>query len=155
MKILVVDNSSMIRMLIHCAIRVADWQDVEVVEAGDGLQGLAAVEQHGRTIDLILCDMNVPNMNGLSFLRSLRSSPEFRQIPFVIMTAEGSGVSVERAIREGAAGVVDKPFRLDAMVDLVRRHRASLRDRVRACSRAETGRKAKPLVTAIRRDGHR
>jgi two-component system chemotaxis response regulator CheY len=127
MKVLVVDDSAMIRTLINCALSSTDGLNVEVIEAGDGLQGLAAIQQHGSSIDLILSDMNMPNMNGLSFLRSLRGSSELGQIPFVVVTADALSVSVEQARHEGAADVVRKPFRFKAIVDLVRRYTMSLR----------------------------
>jgi two-component system chemotaxis response regulator CheY len=127
MKVLVVDDSAMIRTLINCALSSTDGLNVEIIEGGDGLQGLAAIQQHGSFIDLILSDMNMPNMNGLSFPRSLRGSSKFGQIPFVVVTADASSVSVEQARREGAADVVSKPFRLKVIVDLVRRHKALLR----------------------------
>ncbi len=124
MKILVVDDSAAMRKLIVRALGSADAQDVEVLEAADGIQALAAITRHGPSIDLILCDMNMPNVDGLSLLKSLRESPEFRHIPFVIVTADETDESTARALREGAAGVIGKPFDREVIAALVRRRRA-------------------------------
>lgn len=139
MKILVVDDSAVMRKLIARSISSSGAQDVEVVEAADGMQALAMIARHGSSIDLILCDMNMPNVDGLSLLKSLRGSPpprppaeaadcaDFRperSIPFVIVTADESDESTARALREGAAGVIGKPFQLEVMAALVRRCRS-------------------------------
>ncbi len=124
MKILVVDDSALMRKLIVRSLRSVEGADVEIVEATDGMEALAVIQQHGRSIELIFCDMNMPNVNGLSLLRSLRGSPEFRQIPFVIVTADESSESTAQALREGAAGVISKPFRPEAIADFVRRRRS-------------------------------
>ncbi len=111
MKILVVDDSAMMRKLIAKSLGCVEGADVEVIEASDGMQALAIIDQHGDSIDLILCDMNMPNVSGLSLLRALRGSPYLKQIPFVIVTADDSDESTAQALREGAAGVIGKPFR--------------------------------------------
>ncbi len=138
MKILVVDDSAVMRKLIARSLSSSGAQDVEVMEAADGMQALAMIARHGSSIDLILCDMNMPNVDGLSLLKSLRGSPpprppaeaadcadlqSARHIPFVIVTADDSDESTARALREGAAGVIGKPFRPEDMAALVRRCR--------------------------------
>ncbi len=124
MKILVLDDSAVMRKLIARALASVDGPDLEVVEAADGMHALAMIAHHGTSIDLILCDMNMPNVDGLSLLRSLRGSPEFRHIPFVIVTADESGEPAARALREGAAGVIGKPFQPEVIAALIRRRYA-------------------------------
>lgn len=121
MKILVVDDSTLMRKIIARSLSTIKGEAVEVVEAADGMGALAMIERHGRSIDLILCDMHMPNLDGLSLLRSLRGSPGLRHISFVIVTADESGASTEQALREGADGVIGKPFSPDVIVDLVRK----------------------------------
>jgi two-component system chemotaxis response regulator CheY len=123
-KILVVDDSTMMRKLIARALGRLEGEEVEIVEATDGMEALAMVQHHGNSIDIILCDMNMPNWNGLTLLKSLRGSPELKHIPFVIVTADESDVSIEQALREGAAGVIGKPFQPEVIVDLVRKRRS-------------------------------
>ena len=124
MKILVVDDSAMMRRLIAKSLGDVEGADVEVIEASDGMQALAMIDRHGDSIDLILCDMNMPNVSGLSLLRSLRGSPDLKQIPFVIVTADESDESTAQALREGAAGVIGKPFQPEVITALVRRRRS-------------------------------
>ncbi len=124
MKILIVDDSTMMRKLIARALGKVEGEKVEIIEASDGMEALAMVQNHGKSIDIILCDMNMPNLNGLSLLKSLRGSPELRHIPFVIVTADETDAAIEQALREGAAGVIGKPFQPEVIVDLVRRRRS-------------------------------
>ena len=119
MKILVVEDSPTMRRAIARAVE----GEATVIEVADGIEALAAVELHGRSIDLIICNMHMPRMNGISLLQSLRSSPESRDIPFVVVTADLSDESIHQARREGASAVIGKPFRSDEMARLVRRFR--------------------------------
>jgi two-component system chemotaxis response regulator CheY len=124
MKILVVDDPAVMRKLIARGLGTAEGPGVEVVEAADGMAALAAIAHHGPSIDLILCNMNTPNVDGLSLLRSLRGSPEFKDMPFVIVTADVSDERIARALREGAAGVIGKPFRPEVIAAMVREERS-------------------------------
>ena len=125
MKILVVDDSATIRKLIGWALDGTVRPDEEVLEAADAMQALVTIAHHGPSIDLIFCDMNMPNLDGLALLTSVRGSPEFRHIPFVIMTADESDERTARALREGAAGVIGKPFRPEVIAALIREKRSS------------------------------
>ncbi|MHC4199314.1 MAG: response regulator [Planctomycetota bacterium] len=127
MKILVVDDSAAMRQLIARSLGKAEGLGVEVVEAADGVEALATIAHHGPSIDLLLCNMNMPNVDGLSLLRSLRGSPEFEDVPFVIVTADTSDERVARALREGADGVIGKPFRPEVIAAMVREKRSHLR----------------------------
>lgn len=120
MKILVVDDSATMRKIITRQLSSIEGLDTEVVQAEDGMHALGKIAEHGTSIDLILCNMNMPRLCGLSLLRSLRGSPELRRIPFVIVTADESDERTAQALREGAAGVLGKPFEREAMLDLVR-----------------------------------
>ena len=124
MKILVVDDSAVMRKLIARGLGTTEGLGVEVVEAADGMEALAAIAHHGPSIDLILCNMNMPNVDGLSLLRSLRGSPESKHTPFVIVTADASDERIARALREGAAGVIGKPFRPEVIAAMVREKRS-------------------------------
>lgn len=127
MKVLVVDDSSTMRRIFARVLANVEGTEVEVLEAADGMEALAVVERHGRSIDLILCDVNMPNVNGLALLKSLRASPEFKRIPFVIVTADVTDESAAQALREGAADLIGKPFQARTIVDLVRSRDSSAR----------------------------
>ena len=80
-------------------------------EAGDGQEALAVLAQH--RIDLVLSDINMPKMDGLQLLASLKASAKWRKIPVVMITTEGGETKVAEAVRLGAAGYVRKPFTAD------------------------------------------
>jgi two-component system chemotaxis response regulator CheY len=80
-------------------------------EAGDGQEALALMAQH--RIDLVLSDINMPKMDGLQLLASLKASPQWQRIPVVMITTEGGETKVAEAVRLGAAGYVRKPFTAD------------------------------------------
>ena len=80
-------------------------------EAGDGQEALAVMALH--RIDLVLSDINMPKMDGLQLLASLKASPQWQKIPVVMITTEGGETKVAEAVRLGAAGYVRKPFTAD------------------------------------------
>jgi len=149
MRVLVVDDSSTMRKLIvRCLGDIGD-EAMEVVEAADGMHALAAISDEKKPVDLILCDMNMPHVNGLSVLRGLRSSPEFRKIPFILVTGDVAGNSTEQALREGAADVIAKPFTMSKLGQAIRQWMPRSRgtkvifetDRIAEKIRLVTGRK--------------
>lgn len=138
MKVLVVEDSEMMRKLIVRCVGLAGARNVEVLEAVDGMQALAIIARHGPSIELIICDMYMPNLDGLSLLRSLRGSPEFRHTMFVIVTGDEWGERTAQAMREGAAGVIGKPFRPEVIAALVRRRRSHGRRATSGVFRTDT-----------------
>jgi two-component system chemotaxis response regulator CheY len=80
-------------------------------EAGDGQEALAVMALH--RIDLVLSDINMPKMDGLQLLASLKASPQWQKVPVVMITTEGGETKVAEAVRLGAAGYVRKPFTAD------------------------------------------
>jgi two-component system chemotaxis response regulator CheY len=128
-KVLVVDDSGMMRKLIVKSLAETDGVDIEALEAGDGMQALVVIQDHGSSIDLILCDMNMPKVSGLALLKSLRNSPDLKRIPFVLVTADATGVGAQQALLEGASDVVTKPFRLSRLEGIVHRYSGSGRRR--------------------------
>ncbi len=121
MRVLVVDDSTTMRKLITKCLDDIGGESLEVVEAADGMHALAAFSDECKPVDLILCDMNMPRVDGLSLLRSLRSTPEFKGIPFILVTGDVAGNSAEQALREGAADVVAKPFTMSKLGHVIRR----------------------------------
>ncbi len=105
--ILIVDDSGTMRKIIMRGIRQAGFKVENFVEAGDGVQGLSALE--GNSVDLILSDVNMPNMNGLDFLAAVREKYG-PSTPVVMITTEGSNDVVNEARTRGANGYLKKPF---------------------------------------------
>ena len=116
-KALIVDDSSVMRKIVERSLRQAGIELSEVVEAGNGVEALAAL---GRTkVDLILSDINMPVMDGLEFVRQLQSVPEAKSIPVVMITTEGSESNVMQALSLGARGYIRKPFTSDQVKEYV------------------------------------
>ena len=109
--ILVVDDSAAIRKILTRVLRQTGMAIQTIHEAGDGQDALAVMAQH--RVDLVLSDINMPKMDGLQLLASLKASPQWRSIPVVMITTEGGETKVAEAVRLGAAGYVRKPFTAD------------------------------------------
>lgn len=109
--ILVVDDSAAIRKILTRVLRQTGMAIQTIHEAGDGQDALAVMAQH--KIDLVLSDINMPKMDGLQLLASLKASPQWHSIPVVMITTEGGETKVAEAVRLGAAGYVRKPFTAD------------------------------------------
>ena len=106
MKILIVDDSRVMRQIVTRTLRQAGYEGHDLIEAGNGVEGLNAVNEHAP--DLVLSDWNMPEMNGIDMLRSLRAAG--RDVPFGFVTSEGSPEMVDRAEAAGAMFVITKPF---------------------------------------------
>ncbi|MCP4254475.1 MAG: response regulator [Candidatus Scalindua sp.] len=115
-KVLLVDDSAVMRKIIQRNIKETGLIVDEFVEAGDGNQALDKVNTNG-DLDLILLDWNMPNMSGIEFVKTLRSLNLDRRIPVVMVTTEGSDAKVSEAKESGADGYLTKPFTADQLRD--------------------------------------
>jgi two-component system chemotaxis response regulator CheY len=105
---LIVDDSSVMRKIVERSLRQAGVDLAEVREAGNGAEALGALSESG--VDLILCDINMPVMDGIEFLRQLQSVENAKGVPVVMITTEGSESHVVQALSIGARGYIRKPF---------------------------------------------
>ena len=108
---LIVDDSSVMRRIVERSLRQSGLPVGNVFEAGDGWEALSQLEQN--TIDLIFCDINMPAMDGLEFLRMLQSVENARTAAVVMITTEGSETTVKEAMACGARAYIRKPFSPD------------------------------------------
>ncbi len=109
--VLIVDDSAAIRKILQRVLRQADVPIGQVIEAGDGAEALEAIKS--QQVGLILSDINMPNMDGLQLLARLKASAEWKSIPVIMITTEGSQARVMEAVGLGASGYVRKPFTAD------------------------------------------
>jgi two-component system chemotaxis response regulator CheY len=109
--ILIVDDSAAIRKILQRMLGHAGFALGTVIEASDGVEALEKLKD--QTVDLILSDINMPNMDGIQLLTELKSRDEFRHIPVVMITTEGGEAKVMEALQLGASGYVRKPFTPD------------------------------------------
>jgi two-component system chemotaxis response regulator CheY len=109
--ILVVDDSAMMRKIVLRTLKMAEVEFDQVLEAGDGLEAVALLRAH--SVNLIMCDINMPNMSGLELLTRIKQENLAPGVPVVMVTTEGSEPQVREAILAGAKGYIRKPFTLD------------------------------------------
>lgn len=105
-RILVVDDFPAMRKLIRNALRELGFTNIR--EAKDGKEAMRIVESE--YLDLILSDCNMPVMSGLEFLAWVRSHEQFKDLPFIMITAEGDKMIVVEAIRLEVSNYIIKPF---------------------------------------------
>lgn len=108
LKVLIVDDSSVMRKIVERALRQAGLDIAEVVEASNGAEALAEVQKG--SLDLILSDINMPVMDGLEFLKGVAGVECAKGVPVVMITTEGSEARVVEALSAGARGYLRKPF---------------------------------------------
>ena len=105
---LIVDDSSVMRKIVERSLRQAGIELLQVIEAGNGAEALAALGEG--PVDLILCDINMPVMDGLEFVKKLSGVGNAKGVPVVMITTEGSEAHVVEALSHGARGYIRKPF---------------------------------------------
>lgn len=108
---LIVDDSSVMRKIVARSLRRAGINVSQVVEAENGAEALGALRDN--KVDLILCDINMPVMDGLEFVKQLAGVENAKGVPVVMITTEGSEAHVAQAISAGARGYIRKPFTPD------------------------------------------
>ena len=106
MQILVVDDSRMMRNMVIRAVRSAGYDEAEIVEASDGVEALEVIRTANP--DVVLCDWNMPRLDGIEVLKALRAAGDERA--FVFVTSEGAPGIEEQALAAGAHSVIVKPF---------------------------------------------
>lgn len=110
--ILIVDDSSTMRKIISRSLRQAGLTVDEIYEAADGIEGLGVIAS-GKSIQLILSDINMPNMDGLEFVKAVRANGN--STPIVMITTEGGEEIIKEAMSSGANDSIKKPFTPDQL----------------------------------------
>jgi two-component system chemotaxis response regulator CheY len=108
MDVLIVDDSAAIRKILRRVLQQAEIPTGQVFEASDGLEALDHLKK--QSVNLILSDINMPNMDGLQLLSQIKANPAWKNVPVVMVTTEGSQSKVLEAVELGAIGYVRKPF---------------------------------------------
>lgn len=105
-RILAVDDSASMRQMVGLTLKSAGHV---VVSAIDGVDGLAKASD-GDPVDLVITDVNMPNMDGLTLVRELRRLPQYRGVPLLVLTTEASAEKKQEGRAAGATGWIVKPF---------------------------------------------
>ena len=106
--VLIVDDSSTMRAVIKKTIKVSGFNVGQFLEAGDGEQALDVLKDEW--VDLVLSDINMPNMNGLELIGKMHADEVMRSIPVVMVTTEAGDDKVKKSKELGAVGYIKKPF---------------------------------------------
>lgn len=114
--ILTVDDSRMMREMLLMVLQGAGFN---VVQAEDGIEGLEALARTNP--DVIITDINMPRMDGYGVIEGVRSDPNHRATPILVLSTESSPEKKQRARDAGATGWIVKPFQADTLLDVVRR----------------------------------
>ncbi len=119
-KILIVDDSSMIRLIVSKAAKKAGYEVVSAVDGKDGLEQLAL---HNNNIDLVLSDINMPIMGGFEMIESIKNNKKTKFIPIVMLTTESSEELKQQGRQLGVKAWLVKPFNektfLKAMMKII------------------------------------
>lgn len=105
------------RKIVQRSIRQAGIEVETVLEAGNGAEALMVIGKE--PVDLVLCDINMPVMDGLEFVKTLATMETGKKIPVVMITTEGSESHVVEALSAGAKGYIRKPFTPDQVKEHV------------------------------------
>jgi len=119
-----VDDSITVRHSVSVVLKRAGFT---MAEAADGQEGLAVVDSN-RDLGMVICDINMPNMDGLDMVERVKSDPLNKALPILMLTTEGEMSLVKRAKRAGAVGWIVKPFDPNQLVQTVSKLTGELPD---------------------------
>ena len=112
--ILAVDDSASMRQMVHFTLKGAGF---EVIEAEDGARALSMLSN--TSVDLVITDINMPNMDGVTLVKELRARPAFKSTPILVLTTEGGEAKKSEGRAAGATGWIVKPFVPEKLLQVV------------------------------------
>jgi two-component system chemotaxis response regulator CheY len=118
LSILVVDDSAVMRRMVVKSLALGGLQVDKIFEADGGAQALQVLD--AQWIDLVLCDINMPNMNGVELVERMASQALTAKVPVIMVTTERSEVRISRLKELGVSAYLNKPFRPEALALAVR-----------------------------------
>jgi two-component system chemotaxis response regulator CheY len=113
--ILIVDDSSSLRTVVRISLTRAGY---DVLEAADGVLGLKALDAAAK-VNLIVCDVNMPNMDGITFVTKVKQHPKHKFIPVIMLTTEDQQEKMNQGRTAGAKAWMVKPFNPPQLLDAV------------------------------------
>lgn len=114
--ILTVDDSASVRQMVSFTLKGAGYQVVEAVDGMDGLSKTKANEIH-----MIITDLNMPKLDGIEFIKKVRTDPKLKFIPIVMLTTESQAEKKQQGKAAGATGWIVKPFKPDQLLGVVKK----------------------------------
>ncbi len=114
--ILTVDDSASIRQMVTFTLKNEGYQVVEAVDGVDALSKLQQTPAH-----MVLTDLHMPNMNGIELIKEVRSNPDFKFIPIILLTTESQSDKKQEGKAAGATGWIVKPFKPEQLIGVVKK----------------------------------
>lgn len=114
--ILTVDDSASMRMMVSFTLKTLGYK---ILEAGNGVEALRKMED--RTIDMLITDINMPQMDGITLVRKVREQQQYRFIPILVLTTESQDEKRLEGKAAGATGWIVKPFKPEQLAKVVRK----------------------------------
>ena len=114
MGFMVIDDSSTMRKIVGTALKSGNYDYAEAENGKDALSKLT-----GQKIDCFIVDFNMPEMNGIEFIKAIRQKPEYNKTPVIILTTESDSELIEQGKSAGANAWLVKPFEKDKLLDVV------------------------------------
>jgi len=114
--IMVVADSTSVRQMVAFTVKNSGY---EVIEAKDGKDALTKID--GQAIDMIVTDLNMPNLDGIGLIKGVRAQPSHRFIPIIMLTTESQEAKKSEGRQAGATGWIVKPFRPEQLVGVIRK----------------------------------
>ncbi|HOX17043.1 MAG TPA: response regulator [Spirochaetales bacterium] len=116
-RILIIDDSAAIRQSITYILNQEGYETIEAKDGQEALDMLPTLD----AIDLIITDVNMPNLDGISFIRKARELVKYRFTPILVLTTESQGTKMNEGKEAGATGWIVKPFSADKLLGIVRK----------------------------------
>lgn len=114
-RIMTVDDSSSVRQMVGFTLKDAGYEVVEAVDGQDALGKLSG------KLDMIITDLNMPNMDGIELIRQVRTLPEYKFVPIIMLTTESQAGKKQEGKEAGATGWIVKPFKPDQLLAVVKK----------------------------------
>ncbi len=112
--IMTVDDSASVRMMVGFTLKEADF---DVVEAVNGIDALEKLEEN--EISMVIADVNMPEMDGIQFVKKMRAHPRYRFTPVIMLTTESHELMKEKGREAGATGWIVKPFKPEQLIKII------------------------------------
>jgi two-component system chemotaxis response regulator CheY len=112
--VLIVDDSLTMRQMVTFTLTQAEFSVVEACDGQDALEKLS-----GRSVDLVITDLNMPRLDGIGFIRAFRQQPEWKHIPVLMLTTESQDARKKEGRAAGATGWIVKPFHPDRLLQVI------------------------------------
>ena len=111
-----VDDSASVRQMVSFTLKNEGY---DVSEAVDGLDAITKLENE--PVDMVLTDLNMPNMDGIELIKKLRANPKFKFVPIIFLTTESQDEKKQEGKQAGATGWIVKPFKPEQLVGVIKK----------------------------------